>query len=408
LHEFNARQTRIQPVSDLHRLRSQRVQGALAVLRAVHDTPQSSRAEVAQRLGLSTSSMTEIAARLRASSLVAEEPASGAGGRGRPSLSIRPHPAGPVALAVELRHADWRVAAVELGLNRVASLTGRHRQQRASVFAAVRRALGQLHGDLGSRVQAVSVSVPATVVGREIVQAATLGWTNVDAAEAVPPELLDRPLLVGNDATLAGLAEARRGTARSTRVALYLTVEVGVGGVLLVDGKTALGATGAGGEFGHLPFGDPRRRCPCGARGCWDLEVDGRAMARTLRRSPKDDPRGFAERTIEAALRGPGRERAAVEAAAAAFGRGTGGLVNALDPNLVVVGGIGPRLLEAAPEPLAEAYAAALMRYRRATPPSIEAAALGDEGALLGAAEAAFDEILSPDGLAAWTTLQTS
>ena len=392
----------IETTPDLHRRRSQRVQGALAVLRAVHADPMRPRTEIARRLGLTTSSMTEITARLRAAELVSEEPMA-AGGRGRPSLSIRPHAEGPVALAVELRHADWRVAAVGLGLETIRSVGGRHRGQRNRVFAAVRAALAELHETLGDRVQAVSVSAPATVVGRRIVQAATLGWTDEDVLDVVPGALLDRPLLVGNDASLAGLAEARRGAARGARVALYLAVEVGIGGVLLVDGRTVLGATGAGGEFGHLPFGNMRRRCPCGALGCWDVEVDGRAMARTLGRSTKGDPRAFAEQTIDAAMRSPGRERAAVDAAAAALGHGTGGLVNALDPELVVIGGIGPRLLAIAPKPLRDAYRAALMRYRREAQPPIETAVLGEEGALLGAAEAAFDGILSADGLATWT-----
>jgi predicted NBD/HSP70 family sugar kinase len=393
-------------IADLHRLRSQRLQGALAVLRTVHDAPQSSRADVARQLGLGTSSMTEITARLRSLSLVAEEPAPAAR-RGRPSLSIQPHPSGPVVLAVELRHADWRVAAVELGLGQVSVLAGRHPRRRSGVFAAVGAALAELHTVLGERVQAVSVSVPGTVIGQRIVQATTLGWKDVDVAELLPPGLAETTLLVGNDATLAGLAEARRGTACSARVALFLTIEVGLGGVLLVDGKTVSGATGAGGEFGHLPFGEPRRRCPCGARGCWDVEVDGRAMARALRRSTNGDPRAFAERTIQAAIDRPGRERDAVAAAAATFGRGTGALVNALDPEVVVVGGIGPRLLAAAPRSVAEAYAAALMRYRRSAPPPLEAATLADDGALLGAAEAAFDEVLSADGLAAWSARES-
>lgn len=93
-------------------------------------------------------------------------------------------------------------------------------------------------------------------------------------------------MLIGNDATLAGVAEARRGAASSAGTVLYLTIEVGVGGVLVDHGRPMVGATGAGGEFGHVPFGDPSLDYPCGARGCWDLEVDGRAMARHRHAAP--------------------------------------------------------------------------------------------------------------------------
>ena len=82
---------------------------------------------------------------------------------------------------------------------------------------------------------------------------------------------------------------------------LYLAVEVGIGGVLVVDGHPFVGAQGEGGEFGHMPFGTDGLACPCGASGCWDLEVDGRALARALGRRAPADPRAFAARVIAAA-----------------------------------------------------------------------------------------------------------
>ena len=84
--------------------------------------------------------------------------------------------------------------------------------------------------------------------------------------------------MVGNDATLAGLAEARTGAARGAATALHLIVAVGIGGTLVVNGDPVTGSQGAAGEYGHVPFADPSMVCPCGARGCWDLTVDGRAI----------------------------------------------------------------------------------------------------------------------------------
>jgi predicted NBD/HSP70 family sugar kinase len=201
------------------------------------------------------------------------------------------------------------------------------------------------------------------------------------------------------------VAEARRGAAADAGVVLHLTIEVGVGGVLVVGGQPVNGATGAGGEFGHLPFGDPARRCPCGASGCWDLEVDGRAMARTLaRRSPRDS-RTIGDQILADATRGDPEAREAVRAAAAAFGRGVGALVNALDPDLVTVSGLAVGLAEVAPDILDRAYRGALMRFRRGHPPPLVTSALGTDGILIGAAEVAFDTVLSDRGLRTWTTV---
>jgi predicted NBD/HSP70 family sugar kinase len=151
-----------------------------------------------------------------------------------------------------------------------------------------------------------------------------------------------------------------------------------------------------------MPFGDPSLRCPCGAHGCWDLEVDGRAMARALGRPAPRDPRTAAGRVIAAAASDPAA-RSAVEAAAHALGRGIGALANALDPGVVTLSGLATDLAATAPAALETGYAAALMRYRRAAPPPILPSTLGAQGPLTGAADAAFDTLLTEEGLDAWS-----
>ncbi len=236
--------------------------------------------------------------------------------------------------------------------------------------------------------------MPGTIRGTTVAQAVNLRWRDVDLgglAGAGGPRL---PITVGNDASLAGVAEALRGASQGVDVALHLTVEVGLGGILLVDGRPVLGATGAGGEFGHMPFGDPALRCACGAYGCWDLAVDGRAMARHLGRPAPADPRSFAERTLHAARDGEPAATAAVRAAATALGRGVGALVNALDPAMVTLGGLGADLLDVAPRPLNEAVRRGVMAFRRDALPPVVPAALGDRGPAIGAAESALAEVL--------------
>jgi predicted NBD/HSP70 family sugar kinase len=379
----------------------QRAAGALAVLRLVHERPGIPRSEAARLLGISSGSATEITARLRERELLTERPPGQALHRGRPSGLLLPHPAGPLVCAVEIAYGGWRLAAVELGGEIVHRVEGRRARTPAATLADVRRGLAGLHAELGPRIRAVGVSVSGTVSGDRLLQAATLRWSEVDLRGLVPDGLEGLPFTAGNDATLAGLAEARRGAATDAAVVLYLAVEVGIGGVLVVDGRPLAGARGEGGEFGHMPFGDEGLRCPCGATGCWDLEVDGRALARALGRRAPADPRAFATRVIEAAQAGGAAESEAVAHIAAALGRGTGALVNALDPDLVVYGGLAPDVHHAARGPLESAYHEALMRHRRHEPPPLVAAATGSDGSLLGAAELAFDLVLAAPLLSA-------
>jgi len=385
-----------------HQASALRVQGLLAVLRHVHAHPGATRAELSRALDLRSSSAAEITARLKALRLVTETGVAPTGSRGRPSPALVAHADGPLVCAVEISHERWRVAAVQLGGAVVDEHAGRHRRRAAEdVLGAVREEVASLHGRYGERLRAVAVAVPATVRGDRIVQASNLRWRDVSLEPLRPTP--STPLLVGNDASLAGVGESRRGAAVGTPVALHLTIEVGVGGVLVVGGRAMTGTSGAGGEFGHMPFGDPSRRCLCGAHGCWDLEVDGRAMARILARPAPRDPRTAGNRVLAEAAAGDPAARRAVEAVTAAFGRGVAALVNALDPDLVTLSGLALGLAGAAPGALHQSYRGGLMRFRRSQPPPLVPSALGADGTLVGAAEVAYDTVLTDLGLAAWS-----
>ncbi|TWF79094.1 putative NBD/HSP70 family sugar kinase [Pseudonocardia hierapolitana] len=374
--------------------------GAIAVLAEMRRSPGTTRAAVAQRLGLSSGSATDITARLRELALLTETPAAAAG-RGRPTTVLAPHPEGPVVIAVDLRYEDWRCAVAGLDGRPVVLDAAPHASRDPEqVLEAAGRAVRRAHARYGDRVRGVAVAAAATVQHGRVVQASSLGWGPVDLTPLGVPGV---PLRIDNDATLAGVAEARDGAGAGAGTALHVTVEVGVGGTLVVDGQPVRGATGAGGEFGHLPFGDRTLRCPCGALGCWDPTVDGRALARHLGEPPPSDPRTYAvavlRRTDPAAV-------AAVARAAQSLGRGIAGLVNGLDPEVVTLGGLAPPLRAAATGAFAEAFTDGLMTFRRAAPPPLRPAALGDDAALHGAAATALDAVLTEESLSAWARLR--
>jgi predicted NBD/HSP70 family sugar kinase len=386
--------------------RAARIQldGQLLVLREVHAGRVATRADLNHSLRLARGSASELVGRLRAAHLLDERPAPASGKRGRPTTDLVPHPLGPLVCAADIAHETWTVALFELGGGIAARRSGRHgRRNPRDVLGSVAREIGRLCAPRPDRVRAVGVSIPGTIRGTTVVQASNLGWRGID----VPRHLGARTrrlgaVIVGNDATFAGLAEARRGAAAGVPVSLHLKIDVGVGGVVIDHDRPLVGGTGAGGEFGHLPFGDPSVRCACGAHGCWDQEVDGRALARLLGRRPPRDSRRAAVRILAEAEAGVPDARRAVAAVATAFGRGVAGLVNAVDPDLVTVSGLGADLLDAAEPEIRAAYRRGLMRYRRAGAPPIVPTMLGPDGSLIGAAEAAFDELLSERGLSAW------
>ena len=387
--------------------RDARWRGALELLSELRRAPGLTRVEAARRAGLSSGSATEITTRLRAIDLVSEVPAP-ITGRGRPTTTLQPHPRGPLVVAVDVRHEDWRCAIVPLdGRPQMVIARPHGSSDSSALMQDIAAVLARLRRRHGRRLRAVSVAVAGTVERGRLVQVATLGWGAVDLETILGG--LDIPLLIGNDATLAGLAEARHGAGVGSRTVLHLTVEVGIGGVLVVDQAPVAGSSGAGGEYGHLPFGDLRLRCPCGARGCWDLEVDGRALARHLGEPPPADSRRYARLVLAwAAEEGDGQARRAVRTVAVALASGIAGLVNAHDPDVVTLGALAGEIRAVARPEFDAAYMAGLMGFRRRQPTPLVPAALGEEGALVGAAAAALDVVLSEQGLRDWAAVRAS
>jgi predicted NBD/HSP70 family sugar kinase len=372
------------------------------LLGTVHGAPGIARADAARRLGMSSGLATETTARLVSSGLLAERPLPPGGQRGRPTTSLHPHPRGPVVAAAAITHETWRVAAVQLGGAMLAATARPHRRDQREVLPAVGAELEKLNRRFGSRIQAVAVAVPGTVIGSTLVHAPNLGWHDVDLSVLWPHYGSGRGWFVaGNDATLAAVAEARRGAAAGAGAALHLYMDAGVGGAMLNAGRAVLGAHGMAGEFGHMPFGDPGLRCACGAMGCWNTSLDGYAVARLLGDPAPRDEVGYLRGVLAAGRAGQPGALGALGQVARSLGRGTAGLVNALDPHVVTVGGLGRDLLELAGEPAAQDYLAGLMAFRAPAPPLVPAR-LGDEAPLVGAAEEAFSLALSEEGLKNW------
>ncbi|HWB72374.1 MAG TPA: ROK family protein [Egibacteraceae bacterium] len=157
------------------------------------------------------------------------------------------------------------------------------------------------------------------------------------------------------------------------------------------------GAGGLGGEFGHLIVSEGGPRCPCGNHGCLEALASGNAIGRVAREALQADavPAGSALRTLGevtgrsvtvAAHRGD--EFAAQVVARCGFWLGVGmaSLVNALDPELVVVGGgameAGRLLLDPARTALAERVVGRAHRNL----PQVVRAQLADDAGLVGAA----------------------
>ncbi len=384
------------------------------LLRAVHEGGgQLTRAELTRQLSLARGTATVLVRDLAGRQLIEElpSPADAPAGikvprtRGRPTGVPSAHRQGPVALAVDLRDDSFTMAAFELTGR--CTVLDRHERETGSgtgMLADVAARLNIRRRQFGDRVVGIGVAVPSPVSAGQMVQPTLPDWQDLDVAAVLGgagDEGDEDLVLAGNDARLAGLAEARRGVLRGVSVALHLHAATGIGGVLLVGGLPVTGAHGAAGEFGHMPLTGGSEPCRCGSVGCWELDAGARGLLRAVDQPEEGDRMVRAEQVIAAAGKDASCARALTRAAEA-LGRGIGALVNAQDPEAVGLSGLAAEVYEAAPAAVRAGYLATLMRFRRPEPPALLPSTLGDLGALTGASELVFDAFLTPRGLGTW------
>ena len=282
----------------------------------------------------------------------------------------------------------------------VRTATRRTPGRRVSV-ESVEDALTQAVADVaaGREVSGVGLAAAGFVdaAGERVMFAPHLPW----AGEPVRERLSARwgvPVALDNDANCAALAEGELGAARGATSALMVTMGTGIGGALLIDGRLVRGAQGMAGEFGHMQVVPDGRACECGHSGCWEQYSSGNALVRFARKRVGAEPTMLTELCggEPDQLTGPMVTAAAEDGdlvARQAFARigewlgvGLAGLVAALDPEVVVVGGgvsaAGDRLLE----PARSALAGRLVGGRHRTVPPVVAAHLGPAAGLVGAA----------------------
>jgi predicted NBD/HSP70 family sugar kinase len=156
---------------------------------------------------------------------------------------------------------------------------------------------------------------------------------------------------VDNDVNALALAEWMFGLGRGTASLVLLAIGTGMGGGVILNDTLVRGHIGYAGEFGHIPVNFRGPLCVCGGRGCLSTYVDGfqiAMQARTLaRRSHSlllslagDDPDAITSAMVfEAAAGGDTLATRIVDDACEALAAGLGSIVNAFNPELLVVTG---------------------------------------------------------------------
>ena len=368
-----------------------------ALLRRLHVDGPCTRATLAGELGLNRSTIKSVVDGLAEAGVVSEAVPARRSGAGRPSLLVLPDPQAAVVLAVDIRVDQVALAMVGIG----GQILGRqswnlHRTTRlpGEVITHMAESADLLRDELGVTEHGVGVSVPGVVRRADgfVHEAPNLGWRDVGLGTRLAG-VLGRPVQVANDAELGALAEHVRGAGRDAADMVYVSADVGVGGGVISGGRPLRGTGGYVGELGHLLVRPDGRECFCGAQGCWETEVGEPALCRALD-LPEDTPRGVLVAELRALAAVPGRAEELLGDYAGWMAAGLVTVVNMLAPELVVLGD----LFGALPPTVVDRVRAQVERRslvsRAVGGTRVAVSPLGRDGALVGAAELAFEPVL--------------
>lgn len=367
-----------------------------ALVRFLHDHGSTSRSALVSHTGLNRSTVGGLIADLVAAGLVRETEPVGKG-VGRPSYGVEPVRDRAYVLAIDLRVDRAITALVGFGGEVLERHEHRYRkgvQREERVVAQLIDACDQLlaRAPATGTMVGVGIGVPGLVRQPDglVRFAPNLGWVDVPLGEQVVHELgISTPVTIGNDSDLGAVAERRRGSARGAANVIYLSGQIGVGGGIVIDGSLLMGAQGYGGEVGHMRVNPKGRECRCGAHGCWETEIGESA----LRLATGAHDRETVPEIIARAESGDRAAQKGLKRVGEWLGIGVGNLVNIFNPDVVVFGGtlrdVLPATRPTVEKVLAESLTAPREHVELALP------ALGGDSTLIGAAESAFEPLLT-------------
>lgn len=313
------------------------------VLALVRSGRARTRSELIAQSGLSRSTVSNRVDRFLADGLLLA-----VGGvfptRGRPASLLRFNGAAGIVIAVDLGASHLRVAVVDLDRKILAERVeswpiANGPDDTFEQLEAMARGLVQDLGLSFGEVIGMGVGIPGPVEfasGEPVSPPIMPGWHRYPVRRRLS-DLFGVPVWVDNDVNVSALGEWSRNWRSSTEF-LFVKAATGIGAGIVSNGEVTRGAQGCAGDIGHIPIEGRRDvMCACGNLGCLEAVAGGVAVAAKLARA------GITARTaadvVEHVRLGVPAAVGATREAGRFIGQVVAGVVNTLNPDVIVVGG---------------------------------------------------------------------
>ncbi len=329
------------------------------ILKLLRDEGPLSRVQLADRLGVSRTTMAVEVGRLTELELAAEVgPAESRGGRRSTlvdlSAKVRFVGIAVGATAVSVAITDGRLAVLGQEYEPCDVRTGPE-PILASALTLARKLLAE-HGV--ERPAGVGIGVPGPVdfhTGVPVSPPIMPGWDQYPVRDVLAREF-GCPVLLDNDVNVMALGEQHSGVAKSARDFLFVKIGTGIGCGIVVDGRLYRGVDGCAGDIGHIRVEEFGPTCACGNTGCLEAFFGGAALARDALAAARSGRSPALEALLEqkghlsaedvalAVTQGDAHAIQMVREGGRRVGVVLAGLVSFFNPGLIVIGGRVSRL----------------------------------------------------------------
>lgn len=369
------------------------------ILNLVRERRIASRAELARVSGLSPSTVTAVASSLISEGYLLEDQASVAAGTapvGRPATGLRVNERAGRVVGIKVASDHLAATVLDLAATPLAAVSVERAPIRdpeavARQFAdLVHRCLADARVERDSLL-GLGIGVPGSVNPRTgLVSGSPLtDWGDLDLV-TILQDHLDLPVHIDNDVNTLTIAEQLFGSGRGHPDFVVVTLGLGIGMGIVVNGNLHHGARGGAGELGHVQAVVDGPTCWCGRRGCLEAVASEPAL---VREALTVTGRLIKAADLGAAAVGDPAVAAILERAGRLVGRAIANAITILDPSRVIVSGEGVRL--------GEPYLAALRdaiheRASKEVDTEVFIEQWGDEAWARGAATLVLRELFNP------------
>jgi glucokinase-like ROK family protein len=318
-----------------------------------------SRARLSQKTKLNKTTVSDLVKELNEHGFV-REMGTQSSGAGRPGTLLTLNPSVGAIVSCEIAVDYLEVLVTDFAPNVIWQI-----KEPTAIGASQSEVLGRMLSLLreavekgraaSDRLLGIAVGVPGMVdqSSGTILFAPNLKWRNVPLLPLLEQASFGAPIFVDNEANMAALGEHFFGAGQGYSEILYLSGNIGLGGGFLSDGHLRRGSNGVAAEYGHMTMDPNGELCNCGNYGCWETMVSQVGLFKKITDAIQNGEHSLlteeiqgqwerlsVELVVEAAQAGDKVAIRALEEIGHSLGIGIASLLNALNPEVVVLGGI--------------------------------------------------------------------